>query len=104
MVGNDTGFWSDALLKLTLLPDGRYLASGNCGSSAATSAICVLRYFGNGGFQSSFTVDRANRFDGVRDVRAFGSFVTLSGFSQDSSLGDIKSCRRAAGFTRPSGP
>ena len=80
----------DALLKLTLLPDGRYLASGNCGSSAATSAICVLRYFGNGGFQSSFTVDRANRFDGVRDVRAFGSFVTLSGFSQDSSLGDIQ--------------
>jgi uncharacterized delta-60 repeat protein len=80
----------DVLQKLTLLPDGRYLASGNCGSSAAVSAICVLQYFGNGGFQDSFTVDRANRYDGVRDVRAFGSFVTLSGFSQNSSFADIQ--------------
>jgi len=80
----------DYLQKLTLLPDGRYLASGDCGSGAAASATCVLRYFGNGGFQSSFTVDRANRYDGVRDVRAFGSFVTLSGFSQNSSFGDIQ--------------
>lgn len=80
----------DLLHKLTLLPDGRYLASGSCGSGPAASAICVLRYFGNGGFQSSFTVDRANRYDGVRDVRAVGSFVTLSGYTQNSSFGDIQ--------------
>lgn len=76
----------DALRKLTLLPDGRYLASGDCGSGAAASRICVLRYFGNGSFQSSFTVDLANRYDNVRDVRIVGNFVTMSGLTQDASL------------------
>lgn len=69
----------DKLAKLTLLPDGRFLASGTCGATQATRTLCIGRFFNNGGFQNTYTVDAANRWEQVLDARVVGSQITVAG-------------------------
>ncbi|MGL4230746.1 MAG: hypothetical protein ACRCWJ_05195, partial [Casimicrobium sp.] len=107
--GFGTSNWSlttpgpgDALIKLIVLPDGRYYAVAECANTShTTSYICAGLFFANGVVQRTLATDISSRSDRLYDARVFGSQLSLqwAAFDNVSAFNTLLYAARREAYT-----